>query len=524
MRQSALHLAASAKCFKNIALDMRIATHLAARSLSSQSSDSATTNSNKPFYVTSPIFYVNAVPHIGHLYSAIQEAAAMANTDPKTFCDGISEKFKVLFDQSNVAFSRFIRTTDTDHQVAVTHLWERLVKNGYIYKGYHEGWYCISDETFYPETQVEPSPTKKDVMISKETGKVVEWTKEENYKFRLSAFKDRLIAWLEETPDIILPESQYNLVLSMLKQGDLADLSVSRLKSRLRWGISVPNDDTHVIYVWLDALTNYLTVTGYPWKNVEPGSPDEAQVAAQHGWPADIHIVGKDIIKFHSIYWPAFLMAADLPTPRRIVSHGHWLINQQKMSKSTGNVVDPHELLSKYGTDPVRYFLLRDGSISIDPEFSHTVIEARYTSTLAGQLGNLVSRASGKRINPTGVIPKSMGDCGDPDLIDLVEKLGAAPAIVDAHFNAVNLPLAIETIEKLIGGINQYWGVHEPWHIATRTDPASQSKLSAILYVTYETLRVAALLLLPIMPTKASQLLDQLGVDPTERYWDNVGV
>nr|KAJ3420339.1 methionyl-tRNA synthetase [Polyrhizophydium stewartii] len=290
-----------------------------------------------PLLFTSPIFYVNAVPHIGHLYTTvlvdtlkrwhdfkghptifctgtdehglkvgmalcrsslfpvrpdhtiahapnriqIQEAAQAAKMDPKAFCDGISGKFKARYE---------------DHYQAVAHFWNQLKDKGYIYKGFHEGWYCVSDETFYPENQVEPSPDNPKAMISKESGKKVEWTREENYKFRLGAFRERLIEWLEANPQVIVPEGQYNFVLSQLKHGDIGDLSVSRLRSRLQWGIPVPDDPDHVIYVWLDALTNYLTVTGYPWTRALPAETEE-QAALRCGWPAHVHVVGKDIVK-----------------------------------------------------------------------------------------------------------------------------------------------------------------------------------------------------------------------------------
>ncbi|KAI8925200.1 tRNA synthetases class I (M)-domain-containing protein, partial [Entophlyctis helioformis] len=509
-----------------------------------------------PVYITSPIFYVNSVPHIGHLYTAvlcdtlkrwhdfkgtatlfstgtdehglkIQEAAEAANIDPQAFCDRISGTFKTLFDSASVAPTDFIRTTEPRHYAAVEHLWKRLEDAGFIYKGTHEGWYCVSDETFYPDAQVHlVSVNGKDVMVSKETGKLVEWTAEENYKFKLSAFKDKLIEWLESDPKLIVPEGQYNFVLSQLKSGDIGDLSISRLQSRLKWGIPVPGDPKHVIYVWLDALTNYLTVTGYPWTRTsdENAGLSETEVAARHGWPAHVHVVGKDIIKFHAIYWPAFLMAAGLPLPRRIISHGHWLVGQQKMSKSLGNVVDPHALLAKWGVDAIRYFLMRDGGIQIDPEFSHATVLRRYKNFLGSQLGNLLMRATSARINPSAVIPVRVDGPLQDDDKELLDALSRAPDTVDAHFNAGNLPEALKVVEDLIGGINKYWTEVEPWRLVKETGADARHKHATLLYVTYETLRVCGLLLQPVMPGKAAELLDTLGVHADQRSWRNVRV
>jgi methionyl-tRNA synthetase len=376
-------------------------------------------------FITSPIFYVNSKPHIGHLYSAtladvfkrywefqgfhsmysigtdehglkIQQQAEREGLKPLELCDRITLEFKTLFDSTNVSYTDYIRTTEKRHEKAVHEIWNRLMDGGYIYKGYHEGWYSISDECFVPESQTYTETRDgKEVVLSKESGKPVEWTREENYKFKLNEFKARLLEWLEESPNAIVPPHAYREVLQHLKSPDLGDISVSRLKSRVQWGISVPNDPDHVVYVWLDALTNYLTVSGYPLKT--------------QGWPATLHVVGKDILKFHAIYWPAFLMAAGLPLPKQILSHGHWLIQNQKMSKSSGNGVDPFLLIDHYGIDPIRYFLIRDGGITIDPEFSLATIWRRYKHDLAGHLGNLCMRCSSKKINPSGMIPTSVG-------------------------------------------------------------------------------------------------------------------
>ncbi|RKO85849.1 Methionyl/Leucyl tRNA synthetase, partial [Blyttiomyces helicus] len=392
----------------------------------------STPEQNRPVFVTTPIFYVNAAPHIGHLYSTvltdslkrwyefkghqtvfctgtdehglkIQQAAAEAKTSPQEFCDGISSKFRDLFGSMNISYTDYIRTTEPRHYEAVSVFWARrsehhkkLLDRGYIYKGYHEGWYCVSDECFYPQAQVEVRITQagERKMVSKESGRPVVWFKEENYKFKLSAFREPLIKWLTENPEAVIPANQYSQVLHDLTAdaaNSLMDISVSRLKSRLEWGIPVPNDPDHVMYVWLDALVNYLTVTGYPWDT-------PAKAVLKNAWPAHVHVVGKDIVKFHAIYWPAFLMAADLPLPRQVLSHGHWLMGNQKMSKSVGNIVDPQALVERFGVDPIRYFLMRNGGIGSDSEFSMEMVEMWLRKDLNDALGNLVMRCTAPRI------------------------------------------------------------------------------------------------------------------------------
>ena len=372
-------------------------------------------------FITAPIFYVNAYPHIGHLYTAVlgdtfkrwfelkgisckysigtdehglkvQLAALETQQKPLDFCDSVSQRFDYLFKIANISNSAFIRTTDSKHQQVVMKLWNKLTENGYIYKGEHEGWYSVSDEVFVPESLV---VQKGGQVYSKETGKSLEWTTEENYKFKLSFFKDRLLDWLQSNENLIYPEIHQQNVIKQL-EGGLSDISVSRLASKVSWGIPVPNNDNHVIYVWLDALANYLTAANYPSKEWDKN------------WPPTLQIVGKDILKFHAIYWPAFLMAAGMELPQKILSHGHWLVSKQKMSKSLGNGVDPLELISKFGEDAIRYFLVRDGHVEIDPEFTQNTVRRRYNHDLAGQLGNIVMRCSSAKINKSGEIPDKL--------------------------------------------------------------------------------------------------------------------
>lgn len=361
------------------------------------------TNAPKPHYTTTPIFYVNSGPHIGHLHSIvladvfsrwagwrnkgwseppvaskfestertmpilatgtdehgikIQKTADVKGTSPEELCDRFSMQFKKLADEAGAQYTRFVRTTDKDHIEAVNELWNQLERRGYIYKGTHEGWYAESDETFYPASQVIPVKEGEKLMKSAETGSLVEWSSEDNYKFKLSEFQQPLLDWLKANPDAILPHSRRDSLIEELKLG-LEDLSVSRPRTRLQWGIPVPSDKEHTIYVWLDALTNYLTVAGYPWKdNTTRGC-----------WPSDVQIIGKDIIRFHAIYFPAMLMALDLPLPKHFITHGHWTVQKEKMSKSRDNGIDPFTSINKFGRDEVRWFLCRlGGNLEADP-------------------------------------------------------------------------------------------------------------------------------------------------------------
>ncbi|XP_045414753.1 methionine--tRNA ligase, mitochondrial isoform X2 [Lemur catta] len=341
-------------------------------------------------YFTTPIFYVNAAPHIGHLYSAlladalyrhrrlrvpsvaatrfstgtdehglkIQQAAATAGLAPTELCDRVSAQFQQLFQEAGISCTDFIRTTEARHRAAVQHFWGVLKARGLLYKGLYEGWYCASDECFLPETKVtwQPGPSGDSCPVSLESGHPVSWTKEENYIFRLSQFREPLQRWLRSNPQAITPEPFHHAVLQWLED-ELPDLSVSRRSSHLHWGIPVPGDDSQTIYVWLDALVNYLTVIGYP--NAEFKS----------WWPATSHVIGKDILKFHAIYWPAFLLGAGMSPPHRIYVHSHWTVCGQKMSKSLGNVVDPRTCLDRYTVDGFRYFLLRQGVPNWDCDY-----------------------------------------------------------------------------------------------------------------------------------------------------------
>ncbi|KAI8146892.1 tRNA synthetases class I (M)-domain-containing protein [Fennellomyces sp. T-0311] len=435
----------------------------------------------------------------------IQQAAAKNNATPIEFCNRVSESFRKLADAANISYTTFIRTTEPRHAKAVAELWTELEKNGYIYKGKHEGWYAVSDEAFYASNQVQEAideKTGEKIMVAIESGQRVEWTEEENYKFKLSAFGEPLLKWINDNPTAIVPSNRRNEVTSWIKAG-LSDLSVSRLRSRLDWGIPVPNDPSHTIYVWLDALTNYMTVDNYPWTEDVP----------RKAWPASVHVVGKDIVRFHAIYWPAFLMAAKLPLPKQILAHAHWTMNNQKMSKSRGNVADPFEVMETYGVDPVRFYLVRDGGFADDGDYSETNIVKRYKE-LAGQLGNLLSRSTGAAINPNGVAP------GMPQHLDardetLHAKLAALPAFFDESFETREFGKGLSAVFDMLSEANKHFHDNKPWELSK--DPSQKDRLNAVLYYAIESCRVAGILLQPVLPSKMDTLLTRLGVPNNKR-------
>ncbi|KAL4160730.1 hypothetical protein PRNP1_001292 [Phytophthora ramorum] len=497
-------------------------------------------------FVTTPIFYVNAAPHIGHVHSAVladalsrwfkvknhrvlfttgtdehglkvQEAAEKSGTtDYKVFCDEVSARFDEIFQEADVDYSRFIRTSDEDHHEAVAAFWRTIRDNGHIYLGDHESWYCKSDESFLTEMQVEDKEDAQGsvVKVSKESGHPVEMLREENYKFRLSAFQDRLLTWLDDNPDVVVPKARYNEVRAAVA-GGLRDLSVSRLSEKIQWAIKVPDDDKHCVYVWLDALTNYLTSAGYP------GNIDRA-------WPADYHIVGKDIIKFHAIYWPAFLMAAGLPLPKKVVAHAHWTVGNVKMSKSLGNVVDPHEMLSKYGSDFVRFFLLREGVLTNDGDFNAETLEDRVNSELADTLGNLVSRSTGKSVLVKGIMPKrpQLDRLTEADKI-LVAKGQALAAKVEQLFDTPDFARGLEEIVFFLHDVNRYFTITEPWilsktlkkpeNVTSEEYKATRERLDTVLYLSIDAVRMSTILLQPVVPNAAKKILDYLAVPKDKR-------
>ena len=367
----------------------------------------STHKEQRPFLITTPIFYVNAAPHIGHLFTTVladararwarlcghrvvfatgtdehglkvQNAAAAQGVSPQQFCDETSGKFRRLFDAAGISYDDFVRTSEPRHRAMATRVWQELQARGLIAMGRHEGWYCEGDEAFLTSQQVRPATEEEiqalpardqpeggePVMLSVESGRVVERVAEENYVFRLSAFQDAVSAWLRESPGAVVPETRRREVLSTV-EGGLRDLSVSRLTEKVQWGIPVPGDSSHTMYVWLDALVNYLTVTGASVDALLDAADGNSSDRNAQLWPAAVHVVGKDILKFHAVYWPAFLMGLGLAPPCQVLAHGHWVVDNVKMSKSLGNVVDPFDMMDRHGRDECRYYLLREGGVQV---------------------------------------------------------------------------------------------------------------------------------------------------------------
>lgn len=463
----------------------------------------------------------------------IQQASAKAGSEPKPFCDKGADIFKSLAARAQLSNDHFVRTTDPAHREAVEYAWHLLNERGYIYQSKHEGWYSVSDETFYPESQVHlilDPPTGRKIMASIETGKEVEWTSEQNYHFRLSAFRDRLLDFYRQNPQWVTPRAKMSEVVASVESG-LEDLSISRPYKRLTWGIRVPTDPDQTIYVWLDALLNYVTKAGYPW------APD-----AEHagGWPADVQVIGKDIVRFHCIYWPAFLMALDLPPPKRILTHAHWTLGRQKMAKSTGNVVNPFFALDRFGADTMRFYLIHDGGIDNDADYDNQFIIDRYKKGLQGGLGNLASRIMrGKGWNVKRAIERFHGDASkissvitDKSIQEFADSLASHPNRVDSHMNSLRPNLAIKELMSRIYAANAFLQAQSPWDIASalkkqaadsneQPDAQLESRMDSIIYLCAEVLRLSGILLQPVMPDKAKQLLDTLGVDEGRRTYDD---
>ena len=378
----------------------------------------------------------------------IQQAAARANTPPQAFCDQTAETFRRLAKQAGLANDYFVRTTDLDHKEAVQYFWFMLKERGYIYESKHEGWYCVSDETYYPEATIEKrlDPfTGRTFMASQETGKEVEWTSERNYHFRLSAFQDRLLEFYQANPHFVVPATRMKDVVKQVSEG-LQDLSVSRPIERLSWGIRVPDDESQTIYVWLDALINYITKAGYPWA---PGKGSDL------GWPADVQVIGKDIVRFHCIYWPAFLMALDIQPPKQILTHAHWTLGKQKMSKSTGNVVNPFFSIERFGVDVMRFYLAYNGGITDDADYDNRFIVQNYKTCLGGGFGNLVSRITRPKVwNVRDAVQAANAglfrDARDLNTRFHIQKLVEVREMADFHMKQLNPILALQHIMRIV--------------------------------------------------------------------------
>jgi methionyl-tRNA synthetase len=443
----------------------------------------------------------------------VQKAAEKAQIETGAFCTMNAQKFKDLADKANISYDRFIRTTEDDHKAAVEYFFVQLQQRGYIYESKHEGWYCVSDETFYPESQIhlviEPQTGRK-IFASKETGKEVQWASEQNYHFKLSSFQEKLLQLYKDNPDLIVPEARMNFIVSEVSSG-LSDLSISRPASRLQWGIRVPGDESQTIYVWLDALINYITMAGYPFVSKHP---------LEKIWPPNCQVIGKDIIRFHCIYWPAFLMALDLPVAKQFLSHAHWMMNEEKMSKSLGNVVNPFMAMDRFGVDPIRFYMIRDGGYADDSSYDNSFIIERYKNDLQGGLGNMLSRIL--RYKPFNVV-KSIEfvrpSVENKDVTELPDQwadlqLQFNEFIIGAHqaMEQSNPRKALENILKIVNHVNKYFQEAQPWRKSDSKDSATQDHLKEIVYHSLECLRIASIMLQPFMPDKMKTALDMLGV------------
>ncbi|KPM38804.1 putative methionine--tRNA ligase, mitochondrial [Neonectria ditissima] len=458
----------------------------------------------------------------------VQQAAAKEGMPPKEFCDNNSRKFKELAAAADISNDFFVRTTDEDHKHAVEHFWSHLKntppENLGLYKGHHEGWYCVSDECFYAEDEVQSavvSQTGRKIMASIESGNEVEWIKEDTWFFPLSKYKDQLLRFYDENPDWIKPTHRMNEVRNWV-ENHLEDLSITRPASRLSWGIPDPEDSSNTIYVWVDALVNYATKAGLgsEW-NI--GSPDTGL------WPADVQVIGKDILRFHAIYWPAMLMAVGLPLPKKLICHNHWTMSNRKMSKSLGNVVNPNYALQRWGIDPLRYFLMRNGSFTKDMGYSNEFIMAVYEKELAANIGNVFQRIAlvkkqkwstleaveyaqrGFDIAQLEALPQG------PTYMSLEPYLEKVPLDFCEQMNEVDLSGAIREIFQLLIQVNRFITDTEPWKLTWDETPEGKMKLNWVIYKCVDALRIAGILLQPIMPSKSAELLDGLGVKPDRR-------
>ena len=480
-----------------------------------------------PSYITTPIYYVNAEPHLGHAYTTIvadavarakrllgddvffltgtdehgqkvERAAKAKGLTPQVFTDRISESFRTLFRHLNVSNDDFIRTTEPRHIKAAQAIWQRVHEKGFLYKASYEGWYCTVDEVFVPETQLANGRCP-------DCGNAVERLSEESYFFKLSAFEGPLLEYYEKHPEFISPEIRRNEIVSFVKAG-LRDLSVSR--TSFTWGIPVPDDPKHVMYVWFDALTNYLTAVGFP---------DEQPRFAKY-WPADLHLMGKEIVRQHAVYWPAFLMAAGLDIPRRIVAHGWWMMNYAKMSKSLGNVVRPEAYTRIFGVDGFRYFVLREMTLGHDANFSDEAFLTRYNADLANDLGNLVSRSTTMiQRYCDSVIPEPTSVYEDASLESSLQAL--LPLVTSRITDSCMFSLALRDIWDVISLANKHIATKEPWALA-KTE-ARRDELNTVLYQSANVLRMVAGLIEPVMPATTGRIRTMLGIGA--ETWNDMG-
>jgi methionyl-tRNA synthetase len=486
----------------------------------------------KPYYITTAIAYPNGAPHIGHAYELIAtdaiarfmrldgrdvffltgtdehgikmlQTAAREKITPRELVARNVPRFQAMVEKFNCSNDDYIRTTEPRHYAASIGIWEKMQANGDIYLDKYAGWYSVRDEAYYDESETRLDDKGQRVGPQ---GTPVEWVEEESYFFRLSNYADKLLTLYGDHPDFVLPKERLNEVASFVR-GGLQDLSISR--TTFDWGVPVPGNPKHVMYVWVDALTNYITAVGYP---------DTESEKFRKYWPADLHVIGKDIVRFHAVYWPAFLMSAGIAVPRRIFSHGFLFNRGEKMSKSVGNVIDPFALADAYGVDPLRYFLLREVPFGQDGNYSHEAIVARTNADLANDLGNLAQRSLTMVARGLGGVLPEPGVFSDNDQAIL----SAADAMVGKARDAMatqQLHQVLNTVWAVVADANRYFAGEAPWALA-KTDPARQG---TVLYVTAEVLRQIAILAQPFMPSSAAKLLDLLAVPAEERVFSFLG-
>ena len=481
---------------------------------------------SEPYYITTAISYPNGRPHIGHAYEAVAtdviarfqrlmgrdvyfltgtdehglkmaQAARERGVAPAVFAEEMSSCFRAMVEKLNISFDRFIRTTEPDHHRASQAIWQAMAARGDIYLGRYEGWYSVRDEAYYGEEELIVADSGEKLSPQ---GTLVEWTVEESWFFRLSAYQERLLDHYRAFPDFIRPESRRNEVMRFVESG-LTDLSISR--TSFDWGVKVPGSEDHVMYVWLDALTNYITGVGYPddtdrWRRF---------------WPADLHVIGKDVVRFHAVYWPAFLMSAGIPLPRQVFGHGWLLSRGEKMSKSLGNVVDPDDLIRAFGVDQLRYFLVREVTFGQDGSYSAEAIVNRVNADLANSFGNLAQRTlSFIARNCDGKLPYG-GSESDADGELLAKVANATRHELPHHFAALELSQGIEAWMRAVFACNQYIDVQAPWTLK-KTDP---ERMIAVLATLYVAIRDLAIAIAPIIPASSAKLLDAMGVPEEER-------
>ena len=472
---------------------------------------------SRAFYVTTPIYYVNDVPHIGHAYTTlaadvlarykrlkgfevffltgtdehgqkVEKAAGTAGETPQELADRVMKRFQALWEKLDISHTDFIRTTQERHKKGVANFFSQVLEKGDIYLGEYEDWYCTPCETFWTETQLIDFKCP-------DCNRPTEKLKEESYFFRMSKYQEQLLAHIEANPDFIQPKSRRNEIISFVKEG-LRDLSVSR--TTFKWGIPVPGNDKHVIYVWFDALTNYINALGYP---------DESGNFARF-WPVDVHLIGKDILRFHTVYWPTFLMAAGLELPKKVFAHGWWTVEGQKMSKSLQNVVEPNMLIDKYGVDAVRYFLLREVPFGLDGDFSHTALIHRINSDLANDLGNLLNRSTAMVNKYFDGIVQPAAELSEIDRV-YKEKTEAMVLKVDANLEELAFSKALQSIWEVISAGNKYIDETAPWTLAK--DPAQKERLATVMYCLLESQRIVYFIVSAFMPQTAAKGLGYLG-------------